>query len=98
MIGRDALLTFAALTLLILSGLAFTGVTGTVPPIVVAFVIVAILFERRNYFRATSGRPGPQWQLTGESFVDRDTGHIVRIWLDPESGARREVRTEPPLN
>lgn len=98
MIAREAALTFLTVLLLIVGGLWFADVLGWHPVLLLAIAIVALLFERRRYERRTGGQPGPEWELTGESWIDPNSGHIVRVWFDPETGERREVRSEPPLH
>jgi hypothetical protein len=49
----------------------------------------------------SDGKPrGGRWQATGERFVDPETGALVTVWYDPETGERRYVEdsdaTPPP--
>ena len=98
MIARDALLTALALLLLIVGGLWLAGAGHWSPAAIVGAGLVAALFERRGYARRSGGRPGPGWHLSGESAIDPDTGELIRVWIDGETGARREARSDPPLN
>ncbi|TXJ19294.1 MAG: hypothetical protein E6Q28_06225 [Afipia sp.] len=98
MIARNALLTFIALLLLIFGGMYFTGAIGWGAPALILCGGLAALIERRFYERRTGGRPGPEWRLTGESRIDPDTGQVIRVWVDSESGEKREVAGEPTLN
>lgn len=98
MIARNALLTFVALLLLIFGGMYFAGAIGWHLPALILAGGLAALIERRFYELRTGGRPGPEWRLTGESRVDPDTGQVIRIWIDAESGEKREVAGEPTLN
>jgi hypothetical protein len=40
---------------------------------------------------AESDRPGAGWQPTGERFRDPRTRRVMRVWVDPASGARHYV-------
>jgi hypothetical protein len=97
MIARNALLTFLALMLLIFGGMYFANAIDWPWPAFLLCAALAAVIERRRYERRTGGRPGQAWQLTGESRIDPDTGEIIRVWFDPESGERREVAGEPTV-
>ena len=51
-------------------------------------IVLGTAFERWRY-RPNNGRPGAGWEPTGERFEDPQTGKTVRVFYDPESGARR---------
>jgi hypothetical protein len=55
-------------------------------------MLLAILFERRGYKRIVDDRPGPDWQPTGERFVDPNTGVPVEVYFQPATGKRVYVR------
>jgi len=61
-----------------------------------AIVVIAVLFERWRY-RRLDDSGGVQWQRTGESFEDPETGETVEVLYDPASGERRYVRGEKHL-
>lgn len=53
-------------------------------------VMAGIVLEPR--YRRSAARSEPAaWQPTGERFVDDETGELVEVWYDPESG-RRDYR------
>ena len=43
------------------------------------------------YGRAGARPLERSWQSTDERFVDPDTGKLVTVWFDPQSGERRYV-------
>ncbi|MDR3629946.1 MAG: hypothetical protein P4L42_06390 [Desulfocapsaceae bacterium] len=51
-----------------------------------AIVVICVLGERWRYRRHIAA--GRRWQPTGECFEDPETGLIVRVLYDPESGER----------
>jgi hypothetical protein len=54
-------------------------------------LLVGLLIERWRYKRLTSSRPGPDWQVTDERFVDPETGKLVTVYFHPATGERRYV-------
>ena len=57
-----------------------------------AVLVAAIVFERVRYKRLESKSPGPGWQRTTERFVDDDTGALVTVYIQPETGERAYVK------
>ncbi|HUO91563.1 MAG TPA: hypothetical protein VMU22_01520 [Rhizomicrobium sp.] len=55
-------------------------------------LILAVVFERFRYKTLTSKRPGPGWQRTTERFVDEETGEMVTVYIQPETGERTYVK------
>ena len=57
-----------------------------------ALILCGAVFERR-YGRShgQSGDGAVQWQLTGERFIDDESGDAVEVWSDPLTGERRYV-------
>ncbi len=51
-------------------------------------LLVGTLFERWRYRNANASATG-NWQLTGERFVDPETGRNVEVLYDPDTGERR---------
>lgn len=43
------------------------------------------------YGRAGARPLDRRWQATDERFVDPETGRLVTVWFDPETGRRRYV-------
>ena len=56
------------------------------------FLIAAIVFERVRYKRLEGRSPGPGWQRTTERFVDEETGAVVTVYVEPETGERAYVK------
>jgi hypothetical protein len=88
---RTGVLVFAcALTVwgafLCLKGAAgFGGVPALVSGVV---LLVGTLFERWRYNNRNASAEG-NWQVTGERFVDPESGLEVEVLYDPDSGERR---------
>lgn len=59
-----------------------------------AVLVAAVLFERWRYSRPARGRPDPQWQATGERFIDPETGKRMAVYFDPETGRRLYVEDD----
>ena len=54
-----------------------------------AVLIVALLVERWRYKSLSGARPGPEWIVTDERFVDPETGKLVTVYFNPATGERR---------
>ena len=82
--------------LLLLAGVAVALATrsplGLGPAGVGAVMLLAILFERRGYKRIVEGAPGPDWQRTGERFLDPNTDVPVEVYFQPTTGKRVYVK------
>ncbi len=91
---RKALLVCGAL--LVLGGLGavllWHAPAGLGPAGIGAVLLLAILFERRGYKRIVDGVPGPDWQPTGERFLDPNTNVPVAVYFQPATGKRAYVR------
>lgn len=46
------------------------------------------------YGRASAKPASNNWRATGEKFVDPESGRLVTVWFDPETGERRYVEDE----
>jgi hypothetical protein len=57
-----------------------------------AAFIAAIVFERVRYKRLVGKSPGPGWQRTTERFVDEESGAMVTVYVEPETGERAYVK------
>jgi hypothetical protein len=72
-------------------------VSGIVPESFVvigwgAFLVVVIVIERVRYKALEAKRPGPGWERTTERFVDEETGRMVTVYIQPETGERAYVK------
>ncbi len=54
-------------------------------------LIGGLLIERWRYKQLDAPRPGPDWQATGERFVDPESGKLVAVYFHPTTGERRYV-------
>jgi hypothetical protein len=84
----------------LLAGQVWAGVWATA---IGCAGLIGIGFERARYRSEAAERhreeagagggepdvPGPPFQATPERFVDPSTGRLMRVYLDPASGARR---------
>jgi hypothetical protein len=57
-----------------------------------AFLVFVIIIERFRYKALVSRRPGPGWERTTERFVDEETGRVVTVYIQPETGERAYVK------
>ena len=84
-------------TLLVLGGvavsLAIHPAVGLGPAAAGVIMLLAIMFERRGYKRIVDGVPGPDWQPTGERFLDPNSEVPVQVYFQPGTGKRVYVRT-----
>ena len=55
-------------------------------------LLLGVVFERWRYRSET--RPGARWQKTSERFTDPQTGRVVEVLYDPQSGERRYVEAD----
>ena len=53
-----------------------------------AIFVIGTLFERWRYNNKSASSEG-DWQVTGERFVDPETGKNMEVLYDPGSGERR---------
>jgi hypothetical protein len=62
-------------------------------PILIAagILILGTLFERFYYRGGAYSAPGGRWQATAERFRDEESGGLVTVWFNPETGERRYV-------
>ena len=94
---RTVLLWVGAI--LLVAGVIACLLTATVaglPPAIVGLVIVlGLLVERRGYQSIRDEVPGPDWQNTGETFLDPNTGVRVAVYFQPATGKRVYVRAGP---
>ncbi len=56
-----------------------------------AALIIGLASERWHYKPLTARPPGPDWQKTGERFVDPETGKLVTVYFHPATGERRYI-------
>jgi hypothetical protein len=56
-----------------------------------AIFVIGLAIERWRYKPLSSARPGPDWQVTDERFVDPETGKVVTVYYHPPTGERRYI-------
>lgn len=62
------------------------------PMVLILGVLVAISAALEPIYGRADGKPaGAGWQSTDEKFIDPETGKLVTVWFDPETGERRYV-------
>jgi len=91
---RKVLLSCGAL--LLLGGLAIVlmgrVLAGLGPAGLGAVLLLALLFERRGYKPIVDKRPAPDWEPTGERYLDPGSGVPVEVYFQPATGKRVYVR------
>jgi len=91
---RQALLWIGALLALGGTGicLASGSLAGLGAVVFGAILLLSILVERRGYKRIADQVPGPDWQPTGERFLEPGTDIPVTVCFHPRTGKRAYVR------
>ena|SRR5215831_10531158 len=56
-------------------------------------LLLGIVFERWRY-RNEPPPDNARWQKTSERFTDTQTGRVVEVFYDPQSGERRYVEAD----
>jgi uncharacterized membrane protein HdeD (DUF308 family) len=91
---RRGLITIGVLVVIVGAAALVSGIVST--SFVFLFwgvaLIAAIVFERVRYKRLEGKSPGPGWQRTTERFVDEETGAMVTVYVQPETGERAYVK------
>ena len=54
-------------------------------------LLVGLAIERWRYKPLHGRAPGPEWQATGERFVDPESGKLVTVYFHPGTGERRYI-------
>ena len=77
---------------LFVAGLALHLMTGHGYWLIIGALVVmgSVLLERRYRDRPLiDDPPGDRWTLTGERFIDSESGVTMQVWVDPLTGQRR---------
>ena len=87
---RTAVLIFGCLVLLLGAVLCSLGAGfgGVQTLIVGAIFVLGTLFERWRYNNKNAPADA-DWQVTGERFVDPESGKSMEVLYDPRSGERQ---------
>ena len=65
------------------------GARPLYPPLIWGGVLcVATVLERWRY-RSQPGREGAIWEATDERFIDPESGKLMQVYYQPQSGERR---------
>lgn len=67
---------------------------GIVTPLV---VLLGLVFERWRYVKLKTQAPA-RFEATGERFVDPETGKLVEVYFDRESGEQRYLESGLPAS
>jgi hypothetical protein len=84
---------------LFLAAAAGAAALGTPLPAVIwllgagLILTLGVIYERVRYKSIAGRRPGPDWQATGERFVDPASGKLVEVYFRPASGERMYVES-----
>jgi hypothetical protein len=71
--------------------------TGIAPLLLGLLILASLLLEGRYRAASREEAPGgPDWELTGETFHDTETGQWMHVWHNRRTGERRYVPAEPP--
>ena len=92
---RKGLVGFGALLVLVglVIGLASRSFAGLGPAGLGALLLLLILVERQGYKQIEDHVPGPDWQPTGERFLEPGSDVPVAVYFHPRTGKRAYVRT-----
>ena len=83
-------------TLIAILGTLFWRAGGGLMIFVFGLLIIITSVLEPIYGKA-NGRPlGGRWRATDERFVDPETGRLVTVWFNAESGERRYVEEGAP--
>jgi len=86
---RIALLIVALALLAAGLALRLRGAADAFPLIAWGLVLaLAVVFERWRYRSRDAGRGGP-WEVTGERFIDPESGAAMHVLYNPRTGERR---------
>ncbi len=82
-------------------GLSFLGglvalFFGLFPPAFIfvfwgGLLILGTVYERVRYKPLEAQKPGAGWEKTGEKFYDDETGKLITVYIQPETGERQYV-------
>lgn len=65
---------------------------GGGPALLIVGVLAILTALLEPIYGRASGKPvDGDWRSTDEKFVDPETGKLVTVWFDPETGERRYV-------
>ena len=81
---------FSVVLVVVLCGgaAALSGIVEAGPPLLWGLILlVCIWFERWIYTKPPAD--GPQWQKTGEQFIDPASGQSMEVLYNPETGDRQ---------
>ncbi len=56
-----------------------------------AILLAAVVYERFRYKLLARAQPGADWERTSERFVDAESGKLVTVYVQPQTGERQYV-------
>lgn len=75
-------------------GIWLWSATGN-PMLVIFGLLVMVTAALEPIYGRANGKPaGAAWRATDEKFVDPESGKVVTVWFDPDTGERRYVGDE----
>jgi hypothetical protein len=74
-----------------LCGLVLLRFAGGPMLLILGLLMVVTAALEPIYGRADGAPKGPHWRATDERFIDPQTGKLVTVWFDPQTGGRRYV-------
>ena len=67
-------------------------IEGAGPFLLILGIVVALTAALEPIYGRAAAKPvNSGWRPTDEKFVDPDTGQVVTVWFDPDTGERRYV-------
>ncbi|MEO8884027.1 MAG: hypothetical protein ABI377_11545 [Devosia sp.] len=89
---RNAVIVFGAILFAIgIIGTVWVGPAALVYAVMGALLLAGTLYERIRYKPIEPVAPGPGWEVTGERFVDNETGKLVTVYIQRRTGERKYV-------
>ena len=78
--------------LLLLGAVVMTALAPPAWPFLLCTGILAVgVFYERTFYRGAAAPTGPGWAPTAERFRDQESGAMVTVWYNAETGERRYV-------
>jgi len=93
---RIILLWVGALGIAVGAGVSFASGAGAGIGLLIfgLVLLVALLIERHRYKRIVDAAPGPEWEPTGERFIEPGSDMAVQVYSHRRSGKRIYVRLD----
>ena len=89
----------AAGAIVAICGALLWSIGGGVMALIFGVLMMVTAVLEPIYGRSGARPLDRRWETTNERFVDPETGKLVTVWFDPQTGERRYVdenASEPP--